>query len=83
MAENKFSEWVERHEAQKSRILPITHVTSTISAERIIDENKMFLPDKSEGEFKDPLLYFSMGGPRTGPDQARAFCWRRRALSDI
>lgn len=69
MAENKFSEWVERHEAEKSRLLPITHVTSTISAERIIDENKMFLPDKSEGEFKDPLLYFFYGRPayRTRP----------------
>ncbi|HEV7342491.1 MAG TPA: hypothetical protein VGN68_12725 [Sphingopyxis sp.] len=63
MAENKFSEWVDRHEPAQSRLLPITHVTSTISAERIIDENKMSLPEKCDGEFKDPLLYFFYGRP--------------------
>ena len=63
MAENKFSEWVDRHDAHKSRLLPITHVTSTISAERIIDDKKMSLPDKCDGEFENPLLYFFYGRP--------------------
>jgi hypothetical protein len=64
MAKKKhFCEWVDKHSSSIDRLLPLTHVSSTIAAERIIDDGKLSLPDEVVDGFDRPLLYFFYGRP--------------------
>jgi hypothetical protein len=60
---NRFAEWVDRHEPAASRLLPLTHIAGVVNAQRIIDDGRISLPAKTDGEFRKPLVYLFYGRP--------------------
>lgn len=58
-----FCDWIDKHSPVSERLLPITHVSSAIGTQRVVDDGKLMLPDKIDGSFKSPLLYFFYGRP--------------------
>jgi hypothetical protein len=61
---NRFAEWVDRHSPCSDRSLPLTHIAGAVAAQRIIDDGKLALPRKIEGDLKKPLVLF-YGRPAT------------------
>ena len=60
---NRFAEWIDRHKPSAERPLPLTHVAGAVAAQRIMDDGKLALPTKVEGDLGKPLVYLFYGRP--------------------